>query len=254
MNNKLRRLRYNAVLKATNDPALARAARSWSNARIFNTYNVTINVTTIPDYNKQRRIKYNYVLSITGDVELARAARSLSLKTIEERLKINTYYKYRNRTVTILERPPKKVKLTPRQRKNRQKRYDDYINWTGGAVPIPPPPEGGGNDDYDGGITGTVFHFMLDQREIEEHELFKDKIENWAHWSQDRSHPSTIKTVARIANRDVGKDSGDSYGYAVVYYMYTENMTYNEVIKYITPNRLIADYYEDDLRHLIYKN
>lgn len=253
MKNNIRRDKYHKVLKVTNDPKLARAARSWSYKRINDIYGIKSPVNKQrykpTDYNKQRRIKYNFVLNATGDVDLARIARSWSLERIEGFLGLNTRRKYRNRTVTILERPPKKVKLTKRQREYRRKRYGIppiYDGGSGGGVPIPPPipppiptgPFAGPTD-------------KLDFNDLKKYEFSKDKIDNWADWSQNKNHPKQIKLWAEAVNRSEGKEKDDSYGYAVVYYMYTEEMTSSDVKRHITPHRTIVDFYEDNLRHLL---
>lgn len=196
--------------------------------------------------NQNRQIKYHFILNLTGDVKLARRGRDWSLKRIEQVFGVSTSRSYYNKDVTILEKPPKRVELTKRQLENRRRRFDS------GGVQIPPI------------VTGVTFvppqipyqrpvlkdYNKVDRKTIRREERSKDERDNWAWWASIEEYPAHIVRLAEIANRRGNKQKDDSFGWAVVYNMYVLNMTMDDVLRHMSPNPFINDFYEDNLRHL----
>lgn len=202
------------------------------------------------NYNKNRRIKYHFVLNLTGDVELAKRARGWSLKTIEHTFGVSTSRRYYGKQYTILEKPPKREKLTKRQiviRKNRFKKRGitipqpgqqlidptiPYIPRTKVPISIPDVP---------------TFSFP-NLKKFEHSNL--TKIENWAFWAETSSYPSVVHDFVSKVNKAANKRVDDSYGWAITYYMYVNDINYDDIIKFIKPHKFIDDFYEDNLKHL----
>lgn len=199
-------------------------------------------------YNNNRRIKYNYVLNITGDVEIARKARGWSLSRIEQTFGVSTSRTYYNKTVTILEKPPKFKPLTKRQRELRRKRIQWYydslketpIIYVSPPLPKPPTPI----PHYK---PTTIREFGISE--------FKnnDYSQHWSNWARMENYPDEFVEIVKDINLQNNLKKDDSFGWAVLYYMYIHNLSLEYVLNYLTPSRLIGDWYEDDLRAILEK-
>lgn len=78
-----------------------------------------------------------------------------------------------------------------------------------------------------------------------------DRKGNWAFWaSKGDDYPPYILDLVHRINKEHNRAKDDSFGYAMVYYQYTELMWYDNLKKSIIPARFIDDLYEDNLKHL----
>lgn len=75
----------------------------------------------------------------------------------------------------------------------------------------------------------------------------KSNRKKWSEWSKkENDYPDFIKNVVEKINKEMGFDSQSSYGYAAAYYMFTENLTEAEVLKFLKPDRFSnGDIYVD---------
>ena len=191
--------------------------------------------------------RYASVRNATADTDLARKARKWSDKRIKEELGV-IVPKYK-KTV-----PLKPIPKDPKVIQRKKRRLTKYQY--GRSIGL----------DYDEAtklkqnakkrIKSTKDY--IDQRELDLNiaklpQTRQGRLELWREWSRDESLPPQLHKVAREINRTTTNKEGrlddtDRYGYAVVFYAFIENESYDSMREKIKVNRYDGNRYEDHLK------
>jgi len=186
---------------------------------------------------RQKRI-YRQVRNLTGNSQLA---KKLSTWTDTNKIYVEYGLKITNRTPELKKVSPKKVKLVDNQiQKWRlaveygysvqqresikvKQRNIDYI-----VENIPDP------DDDKVKVSKLSYKSVFDEAD----KSTEGRRSQWSRWSKkDNELPDSIIDLATSINNLKGFDKLSAYGYAAAYYMYTENLSQDEVLNFLKPDR-----------------
>lgn len=196
---------------------------------------------------QQEAKRYASVRNATADIDLARQARKWSDKRIKEELGV-IVPKYKKIV------PLKPIPTDPKVIKRKQRRLNKYQY--GRSIGL----------DYDEAtklkqnakkrIKSTKDY--IDQRELDLNiaklpQTRQGRLELWREWAREESLPPKIHKIAREINRTTTNKEGrlddtDRYGYAVAFYAFIENESYDNMREKIKVNRYDGNRYEDHLK------
>jgi len=152
-----------------------------------------------------RELKYAYIRNFTMDAKIARQARDWSWKRIESELGLQ------------------KVEQRPRL-KPIPKRVDTYLDRTRGY-----------REYLQKENKIEKFRFTMKQSK-------KDRISTWKEFSIKDKFPDEFETLSHRLNKQRGYDITDSYGFAVVFYAFTEDKSIEEI-----ESLMVADKFDGNI-------
>jgi hypothetical protein len=241
---------YRQVRNFTGNSQLAKKLSTWSDTtKIYEEYGLKITNRTpelkqvspkkskayLDKVKNQKRI-YRQVRNLTGNSQLAK-----KLSTWSNTTKIYEEYglKITNRTPELKQVSPKKVSLVDSQIQKwklaeelgysvKQREAEKIKQRNIGYILDNAPKE----DKTKVSRTGykSVFEVADNSKE--------GRRSQWKRWSRkDNELPDSITDLAESINKLKGFDKLSAYGFAVAYYMYTENKSQEEVLDFLKPDR-----------------
>lgn len=157
---------------------------------------------------QNRKLKYSYIRNYTMDAELAQKARDWSWKKIENELGLKK----------VDERP--RLKPIPR-------RVDTYLN-----------------------RTEKYREYLKDEKKIDQFRFAVKQTANqrkqtWIRFSEKdaKDMPKELNELAEQINMKNGFDPNESYGFAVVFYSFTQDKRIDEIEALMVKDRFDGDIY-----------
>jgi len=141
--------------------------------------------------------------------------------------------------IRVTKEIPPIQKLTSRQLKTRQRRYNNFrFAIMRGANPERAKALEGYKRKY---IDYEIRYYPYKKGVPMTNAIREDRMEKWKDFSKDETYPATLYLLARQINRDEHLDLNSKYGYTVVFYMFVEKGYYDEqtLTKYL--NELEVD-------------
>lgn len=207
----IRKQKYRYIVNLTGSSDIARLGREWSYERINSTFGLKIDeLSRLPRIkeltNRQKRVRFYKFNAI---IDSPRELIPPRFKIVKNKSRIKLKSKKRKKTKKV-----KKLKSD----KDIKVSYDDLLE----------------------------SETLIRDSDVDLYASSSSRAKSWANWSRDDFYPPIIHQMASKSNKEAGKDENDRYGWAVAYYMFTEEMSMEDVTKLVTPSLVTDDFYSDE--------